>query len=103
MLPLPPEFIVAQDGAEKQDCERTAARRWLTRHGASLAPLRPVFLGDDLFACQPVAAAMQAAGGSFILTCKPSSHQTISAYLYGARLAEHRKTVLKRGKRTTTV
>ena len=103
VLPLPPEFIVAQDGAAKQDCERNAAKRWLARHGASLAHLRPVFLGDDLFACQPLAEAMQAAGGHFILTCKPSSHRTINEYLYGARLAEQRETVLKRGKRTTTV
>jgi hypothetical protein len=103
VLPLPPEFIVPQDGAAKQDCERNAVKRWLARHGASLAPLRPVFLGDDLFACQPIAAAMQAVGGHFILTCKPSSHQTITEYLYGATLAEHRETVLKRGKRTTTV
>ena len=103
VLPLPPEFIVPQDGAEKQDCERNAAKRWLARHGASLAHLRPVFLGDDLFACQPIAADIQAAGGNFLLTCKPSSHRTISEYLYGATLAEHRETVLKRGKRTTTV
>ncbi|PPQ33840.1 hypothetical protein CCS01_13315 [Rhodopila globiformis] len=103
VLPLPPEFIVPQDGAAKQDCERNAAKRWLARHGASLAHLRPVFLGDDLFACQPIAADIQAAGGNFILTSKPSSHRTISEYLYGATLAEHRETVLKRGKRTTTV
>jgi hypothetical protein len=103
VLPLPPEFIVPQDGAAKQDCERNAAKRWLARHGASLAHLRPVFLGDDLLACQPVATAIQAVGGNFILTCKPSSHRTISEYLYGATLAEHRETVRKRGKRTTTV
>jgi hypothetical protein len=103
VLPLPPEFIVAQDGAEKQDCERNAAKRWLARHGASLGHRRPVFLGDDLFACQPIAAAIQAAGGNFILTCKPTSHRTITEYLYGATLAEHRETVLQRGKRTTTV
>ncbi len=103
VLPLPPEFIAPQDGAEKQDCERNAAKRWLARHGASLAHARPVFLGDDLFACQPIADAIQAAGGNFILTCKPSSHRTITEYLYGARLEEHRETVCKRGKRTTTV
>lgn len=68
-----------------------------------LARLRPVFLCDDLFACQPIAADIQAAGGNFILTSKPSSHRTISEYLYGATLAEHCETVLKRGKRTTTV
>ncbi|HEX8584132.1 MAG TPA: ISNCY family transposase, partial [Allosphingosinicella sp.] len=31
-LPLMPEFIAPQDGAEKQDCERNAAKRWLVAH-----------------------------------------------------------------------
>lgn len=103
VLPLPPEFIAPQDGAEKQDCERNAAKRWLARHGPAVAALRPVFLGDDLFACQPIAAAVQQAGGNFIFTCKPASHQTITEYLTGAELAEHRQTVVTRGKRTTTI
>jgi Na+-transporting methylmalonyl-CoA/oxaloacetate decarboxylase gamma subunit len=103
VMPLPPEFIVPQDGAEKQDCERNAAKRWLARHGPGLAHLRPVYLGDDLFACQPIAEAIQQAGGSFILTCKPSSHKTIEEYLYGAKLEEHCQTAVKRGRRTTTV
>ena len=33
VLPLMPEFITPQDGAEKQDCERNAAKRWLSAHG----------------------------------------------------------------------
>ena len=103
VLPLPPEFIAPQDGAEKQDCERNAAKRWLARHGADLAHLRPVYLGDDLFACQPIVAAIHDAGGNFILTCKPSSHKTIAEYLHGAELQEHRQTICKRGKRTTTI
>jgi hypothetical protein len=56
---LPLEFIAPQDGAAKQDCERNAAKRWLTRHGPAVAHLRAVFLGDDLFACQPIAAAVR--------------------------------------------
>lgn len=104
VLPLPPAFIAPQDGAEKQDCERNAAKRWLTRHGPALKHLRPVFLGDDLFACQPIAATIQAAGGAFILTCKPSSHRTISEYLHGAKLEEHRTSTVKPGKgRVTTI
>ena len=103
VLPLPPEFIAPQDGAVKQDCERNAAKRWLARQGATLAHLRPVYLGDDLFACQPIVAAIQATGGSFILTCKPSSHQTIAEYVHGADLQEHRQTVCKRGKRSSTI
>jgi hypothetical protein len=103
VLPLPAEFIAPQDGAAKQDCERNAAKRWLARHGPALAHLRPVYLGDDLFACQPIAAVVQETGGNFILTCKPSSHQTIAEYLQGATLEEHHQTVCKRGKRTTTI
>ena len=103
VLPLPPAFIARQDGAEKQDCERNAAKRWLAHHGLAVRHLRPVFLGDDLFACQPIAAAVQQAGGNFIFTCKPSSHQTITAYLTGAQIEEHRKSVVTRGKRTTTI
>jgi len=70
-------------------------RRW--------CDIAPIFLGDDLFACQPIAAAIQKAGGNFILTCKPSSHQIITEYLTGAELSEHRQTVVTRGKRTTMI
>jgi hypothetical protein len=109
VLPLPPEFIASQDraakrtDAEKQDCERNAAKRWLARHGPSVAHLRPIFLGDDLFACQPIATAIQQAGGNFIHTCKPQSHQTITEYLHGAKLEEHRQTVRKGRNVTTTI
>ena len=64
---------------------------------------RPIYLGDDLFACQPIATAIQNGGGNFILTCKPSSHKTIADYLNGAELEEHRLTVIQAGKRTTTI
>jgi hypothetical protein len=103
VLPLPPEFIVPQDGAQKQDCERTAVKRWLAKHGPAMAPYRPIYLGDDLFACQPIAAAIQNAGGNFILTCKPASHRTIAEYLDGAELEERRVTVAQPGKRATHV
>src|SRR4051795_1639153 len=103
VLPLPPEFIAPQDGAEKQDCERAAAKRWLARHAVALARFRPVYLGDDLYACQPIAQAIRDTGGNFILTCKPGSHQTVTEYLTGVELKEHRQVVVQRGKKTTCV
>ena len=103
VLALPPEFIAPQDGAEKQDCERSAAKRWLAKHGPALVRYRPIYLGDDLFACQPIATAIQNGGGNFILTCKPSSHKTIAEYLTGAELQEHRQTVIQSGKRSTHI
>ena len=89
-LPLPPEFVRPQDGAAKQDCERQAAKRWLERHGPRCAPLRPVYLGDDLYACQPVCRAMLDSGGDFLLTAKPASHKTLYEYLDGIRLPTRR-------------
>ena len=68
VLPLMPEFITPQDGAAKQDCERAAAKRWLARHGTHFAGLRPVYLGDDLYACQPIASAIRDTGGNFIVS-----------------------------------
>ena len=103
VLPLPPEFIAPQDGAEKQDCERAAAKHWLARHAVALARFRPVYLGDDLYACQPIAQAIRDTGGNFILTCKPGSHQTITEDLTGVDLQEHRQVVVQRGKRITHV
>ena len=65
-LPLPPEFITPQDGAEKQDCESRAMRRWLAAHGPGLARLKPVYLGDDLYSRQPICESVQALGADFL-------------------------------------
>ncbi len=98
-LPLPPEFVRPQDGTEKQDCERQAVKRWLQRHGRRCAALRPVYLGDDLYACQPVCRAMLDSGGDFLLTAKPSSHKTLFEYLDGIRIPTHQRTAGRGAKR----
>jgi hypothetical protein len=100
-VPLAPEFIGPQDGHDKQDCESRAVRRWLERHGAAHARLNPIYLGDDLYACQPVCEAVLAAGGHFLFVCKPSSHQTIREYLTRIDLDEHVERV-KRGRERST-
>ena len=89
VLPLVPEFIAAQDGQVKQDCERNAAKRWLKDHGPHLARLRPIYLGDALFACQPLAEAVRATGADFLFVSKPESHKTLYEYLRGAEFQQH--------------
>ncbi len=93
VVPLPPEFVRPQDGAKKQDCEPNAARRWLSRLGPHYAWLNPVYLGDDLYARQPMCADVLAVGGSFIFGCKPSSHKTLTEYLTGVTLDGFSETV----------
>ncbi len=101
VVPLEPEFIVPQDGAEKQDCESRAARRWLATHGPRHARLRPVYLGDDLFSNQPICEAVQAATGNFLFVCKPATHPLIQEYLTGVRVPSRTVTV-KRGRESFT-
>jgi len=97
VIPLEPEFIVPQDGAEKQDCENTAAKRWLATHGQRYEALDPIYLGDDLFSRQPLCQAVLDTGGHFLFVCKPSSHPLIQEYLIGADLPVLEQAV-KRGK-----
>src|SRR5271157_41030 len=101
VVPLTPEFIVKQDGAEKQDCERNAVKRWLMKHGARLKPLRPVYLADDLFACQSVVERLQANGDDFLFTCKEASHKALYDFIDGAELARHEVQVRKGKTRQT--
>jgi hypothetical protein len=95
VVPLFPEFIAPQDGAEKQDCERNAAKRWHSRHADRLRPLRPVYLGDDLFACQPIVTMLADAGDDFIFTCKETSHKALYDFIDGAEPERHVETIRK--------
>ena len=97
VIPLEPEFIVPQVGAQKQDCENMAAKRWLTAHGRRCAALDAVYLGDDLFSRQPLCQAVLDTGGHFLFVCKPSSHPLIREYLSGIDLPAVEQTV-RRGK-----
>ena len=99
VLPLMPEFIVRPDGAEKQDCERNACKRWLLTHGERLKQLRPIYLGDDLFACQPICEAVKAAGGDFLMTAKPCSHIALYDFMKGTEFEDMLVTVKQAGKK----
>jgi hypothetical protein len=95
VVPLFPEFIAPQDGAEKQDCERNAAKRWHARHGERLSALRPVYLGDDLFACQSIVTMLTGAGDDFIFTCKATSHKALYDFINGAEPERHEEKIRK--------
>jgi hypothetical protein len=75
VFPLMPEFITPQDGHDKQDCELAAAKRWLGTHHQRVEFLRPIYLGDALFACQPLCQAIRETGADFVFCCKPSKNK----------------------------
>ena len=71
---LYPEFIMPQDGHEKQDCEREAIKRWLEKYGQEYGEKGATILGDDLYSCEPICRKILEKQLDFILTCKESSH-----------------------------
>lgn len=82
VLSLPPECIVPQDGHKKQDCERAAIKRWLGRHHAEKKPHSFIYLGDDLYANQPLCQQIEETYQQyFLFVCKPDSHKKLYRYL----------------------
>lgn len=81
VLCLTPEFIMPQDGHDKQDCERAAAKRWLKFQASHFEPYTVTLLGDDLYCNQPLCEVALAQKFNFIFVCKPESHQILDEWL----------------------
>lgn len=77
VLCLEPEYILPQDGSEKQDCEQNAAKRWVERAAPHLRRWSVTLLLDDLHAHQPFCELLGRYGLHFIMTCRPESHETL--------------------------
>jgi hypothetical protein len=77
VLGLDPEFIMPQDGHEKQDCEQQAIKRWIARNAERFASWQVTILTDDLHCHQPFCERLQKHKMHFILTCKPESHKAL--------------------------
>jgi hypothetical protein len=86
VIPLVPEFIVPQDGHDKQDCENAAAKRWLSRQRQRLRALKVTVLGDDLYCHQPLCQQFLEQQLNFIVVCRPESHTTLYEHLEGIEL-----------------
>jgi len=94
VISLPPEFIMPQDGHDKQDSEHAATKRWLLEHAKHYRELGVTFLGDDLYDCQPICQAMLEEQCHFLLTCKPDSHKTLYEFVDGLSRINKVQTVI---------
>lgn len=82
-LPITQEFIVKQDGCEKEDCERNAAKRWLQKFRKKHPHLPATLLGDDAFCTQPYIEELRRNRCGFIISCQPGSHKTLYDWVDG--------------------
>ncbi len=81
VINLEPEFIKKQDGAQKQDCENAAVKRWLKKNPKKKYGNRVTLLGDDLYSHQPICELALEQDYNFIFVCLKSSHQTLYEWL----------------------
>ena len=89
VISLAPEFIRPQDGAEKQDSETAASKRWLNRYAPDLAGAKITLLGDDLYSRQPMVETCMDHQWNFIFVCLPSSHPELYEWVdYLERIGE---------------
>lgn len=81
VISLVPEYIVPQDGHDKQDCERAAAKRWVKQQAGQFKPHQVTLLGDDLYSNQPLCQLILQNNFNFIFVCKPDSHQILYEWI----------------------
>jgi hypothetical protein len=84
-FPLAPEFITPQDGHQKQDCEKNAAKRWLCSFRRRHKTLRATFQVDALHCNHEFLTDVKKYRFHFIATCKKGSNKTLYDWIETAR------------------
>src|SRR6266403_4346655 len=74
VIPLMPEPIVKQDGSEKNDCERNAAKRFVTKFRRDHPHLKVIVTEDSLSANAPHIETLHAHDMRYILGVKEGDH-----------------------------
>lgn len=75
VIPLAPEPIIKQDGDNKNDCERNASRRFLSRVRREHPRLQLIVVEDGLASNAPHIRLLQELSMHFLLGAKPDDHQ----------------------------
>jgi hypothetical protein len=78
VIPLMPEPIIKQDGTEKNDCERNAAKRFITKLRQDHPHLKFIVTEDSLSSNAPHIEILHDHGCHYILGVKEGDH----AYLF---------------------
>ena len=77
VFPVFPETITHQDGEQKNDCERNAAKRLLPALRAAFPQRRFIVLEDSLQANGPHIKQLKKLGFSYIIMVKPGDHAAL--------------------------
>jgi hypothetical protein len=81
VIPLAPEPIIKQDGEQKNDCERNAAKRFLAKVRQDHPRLPIIIIEDALSANAPHIQELKRHNLRFILGVKPGDHVYLFDYM----------------------
>jgi hypothetical protein len=87
VIPLMPEPIVKQDGTAKNDCERNAAKRFITKLRQDHPHLKFIVTEDSLSSNAPHIETLHAHGLHYILGVKEGDHAYLFAQMQAAEQA----------------
>jgi hypothetical protein len=87
VIPLMPEPIVKQDGREKNDCERNAAKRLIVKLRQDHPHLKVIVTEDSLSSNAPHIEVLQAHNLHYILGVKEGDHAYLFAQVAAAEQA----------------
>ena len=85
VLPLMPEPIMRQDGRQKNDCERNAAKRFLEKLRQDHPQLPLLIVEDSLSSHAPHIQELQQHNLRFLLGVKPGDHKFLFAHVAEAQ------------------
>ena len=77
MMPIDFEPIICQDGADKNDCERVAAKRLCESLDQRYPGMLKILVEDALYSNAPHIRQISENGWNFIINVKPDSHKSL--------------------------
>ena len=81
VLPVMPEAIKNGDGANKQDCELNASKRFIAKLRAAHPRQKFMICGDGLMSNQPMIEETIAGGMHYLFVAKPGNHKYLVEWL----------------------
>lgn len=95
VIALPPEYILPQDGAIKQDSELSAMKRWLAKHAQTYSNRSITALGDAIYSNQPNIKRLLEHKFNYIFGVKTGSHNHLFEVVNMIRSAGKIKTIVQ--------